>query len=300
MQYKHAFHAGNFADVHKHIVLLQLLEALKKKAKGFLYLDTHSGEGGYDLASPDARHGDESHAGVVRLETAAASVADLCDQHIRRYLDAVAGLRAASGGRSSFYPGSPLLAINALRSADTAVCVESQAPVSRALQRALDQHAGTAAVRPRVIHGDGYREIRAQLPPPSRRGLILIDPPYESADEERSVRTALDEGLARFETGVFAIWYPIKRRYDSDLWLARMTRDVPRTALAAEFCLHEPDHTAGLNGSGMLVINPPWEFDTNTHAWQVQLEELLGARGGSRVHWLVREVQSSGTWGAPS
>ena len=158
---------------------------------------------------------------------------------------------------------------------------------SRALQRALE--SGDAAPKLPVLNGDGYRIIMAHLPPPTRRGLVFIDPPYESREEEQHVATALAGGLARFETGVFAIWYPIKKQRDADLMLARITRGIIRPAIAAEFCLHEPDHAAGLNGSGLLVVNPPWGFVTGTSAWQVQLEQLLGARGGSRVHWLVRE-----------
>ena len=288
MQYRHAFHAGNFADVHKHIALLQLIGALQKKAKGFHLLDTHAGEGLYDLHGEEARHGTESAAGIARLAAAAAPGAQVVLPPIRHYLDVVDRLRKVHGG-ASIYPGSPLLAAAVLRAVDTATCVESQAPVARALQRALDAGAAYQAVTPRVVHGDGYRELRAQLPPPSRRGLVLIDPPYESREEERQVAVALAEELARFETGVFAVWYPIKRAHDAELWTARVTRGIARPTLAAEFSLHEADNTAALNGSGLLVVNPPWEFDVDTQAWQLQLEALLGARGGSRIRWLVNQ-----------
>jgi 23S rRNA (adenine2030-N6)-methyltransferase len=287
MQYKHVFHAGNFADVHKHIALLQLIEALQKKAKGLLYLDTHAGEGLYDLGGVDARQGAESEAGIARLEAAAAGTPHAAHPAIGRYLKAIAQVRSATGN-ARLYPGSPLLGALALREVDSAICVESQAPISRALQRALEQQP-LPTTRPRVLLGDGYHEIKAQLPPPSRRGLILIDPPYESADEERHLATALTEGLTRFETGVFALWYPIKKRHDTDLWLARVTRGIARPTLTIEFCLHAADHGAGLNGSGMLVVNPPWQFGAEALAWQSQLEGLLGATGGSRMRWLVRE-----------
>lgn len=288
MQYRHAFHAGNFADVHKHIALLQLIESLKKKAKGFLYLDTHAGEGLYDLGSSDARQGGESPAGIGRLESAVAAAPTALPGAINHYLDVVKRLRSAAGA-ARFYPGSPLLAAASLREADAALCVESEAPVSRALQRALER-CGVAGPRQRVVHGDGYRELRAHLPPPTRRGLVLIDPPYESTEEERQLASALQDALERFETGVFAIWYPIKKRQDSDLWLARVLRGITRPVLAAEFCLHAPDHGAGLNGSGMLVVNPPWQYDAQVAGWQPALEKLLDARGGSRVQWLVREA----------
>lgn len=287
MQYRHAFHAGNFADVHKHIALLLLIRALQKKDKGFHLLDTHAGEGLYDLHGEEARRGTESAAGITRLAAAAAQAGEAVLPPIRHFLDLVEQLRAVHGG-ASLYPGSPLLAAAVLRAVDTATCVESQAPVARALQRALAAGAACRAVTPRVLNADGYHALRAQLPPPTRRGLVLIDPPYESRDEEDQVATALAEGLSRFETGVFAMWYPVKKLRDAGLWVARVIRGIARPAIAAEFCLHEADNSAALNGSGMLVVNPPFGFDTTTQAWQAQLESLLGARGGSRVRWLVR------------
>lgn len=284
MQYRHVFHAGNFADVHKHIALLQLIALLQKKEKGFLYLDTHAGEGLYDLSGPDARQGAESGAGIGRLEEAAAQAGAAPIQH---YLATVDRIRRHHGNQRSLYPGSPLLAAISLRAADSALCFELQAPVSRALQRALDRTPLAAAAR--VENEDGYRALKAHLPPPTRRGLVLIDPPYEAGDEERQLATALQEGLQRFETGVFAIWYPIKRQHEADLWISRVTRGITRPTVTAEFCLHVADHSAGLNGSGMLVVNPPWQFAQDAAAWQPALEKLLGAAGGSRVHWVVRE-----------
>lgn len=285
MQYRHVFHAGNFADVHKHIVLLQLIGLLQKKEKGFLYLDTHAGEGLYDLSGTDARLGAESGAGITRLEASAATPSGSAP--IQHYLATVDRIRRHHGNQRTLYPGSPLLAAASLRAVDSALCFELQAPVSRALQRALDRTALAAPAR--VEHEDGYHALRAHLPPPTRRGLVLIDPPYEAGDEERQLTLALHEGLLRFETGVFAIWYPVKKRHDSDLWLSRVTRGITRPVVTAEFCLHVPDHAAGLNGSGMLVVNPPWQFAQDAAAWQPALEKLLGATGGSRVHWVVRE-----------
>lgn len=285
MQYRHSFHAGNFADVHKHIALLQLIEALQKKAKGFLYLETHAGEGLYDLGGADARHSAESDAGIGRLERQLAASGDRTSPAISHYLEAVKRI----AGANAWYPGSPLLVGSRLRNADQAICVESQPQIARALQRAFDRHGALLACVPRVIIGDGYHEVRSQLPPPSRRGLIFIDPPYESADEEHRIAAALAAGLQRFETGVFAVWYPIKKQYDTDLWLARLTRGIERPTLAAELCISAPDHAAALNGSGMLVVNPPWQFDADAGQWQAALHELLGGSAGSTVRWLVNE-----------
>jgi 23S rRNA (adenine2030-N6)-methyltransferase len=284
MQYRHVFHAGNFADVHKHIALLQLIETLKKKDKGFHFLDTHAGEGLYDLAGPEARHSAESTAGILQLQSAAAAAT--VHPAIRLYLDAVARIRNRHSGNPNLYPGSPLLVAESLRPVDSASFVEMDPAVARSLQRALD--AATSSLELPALNADGYHAVTAQLPPATRRGLVFIDPPYESREEERSIATALAQGLLRFETGVFALWFPIKKQRDTELMLARITRGITRPTLAAEFCLHEPDHTAALNGSGMLVVNPPWSFVTGTQTWQRQLAELLGA-SSSRVHWLVRE-----------
>lgn len=286
MQYKHAFHAGNFADVHKHIALLQLIHLLQKKAKGFLFLDTHAGAGLYDLAGADARQGGESRDGIAKLQQ---SLADGAAAHpaIADYLARIERFRA--GASRHLYPGSPLLAASLLRAADACIAVESQAQVSRALQRAFDQHSALIASTPRVEHGDGYAAIRRLLPPPLRRGLVLIDPPYEAADEERHIAAALVDGLTRFESGVFAVWYPIKRQHEADLFTSRLLRGISQPTLALELCVNPADHAAGLNGSGMLVVNPPWQFDSDAQVWQPRLLHLLGGTGDATVKWLIHE-----------
>lgn len=287
MQYKHAFHAGNFADVHKHIALLQLISALQKKAKGFLFLDTHAGAGAYDLGGADARLGGESQAGIARLQQAVASLPSGPHAAITEYLARIAQFRGS--GSRHLYPGSPLLAAAALRAVDVCIAVESQAQVSRALQRACDEHAGLFSLTPRVEHGDGYAAVKRLLPPALRRGLVLIDPPYEMADEEKHIATAIDDGLARFDSGVFAVWYPIKRQHEADLFTSRLLRGVSRPALALELCVNPADHSAGLNGSGMLVVNPPWQIDADAQRWQPELLALLGGTGGAAVRWLIHE-----------
>jgi 23S rRNA (adenine2030-N6)-methyltransferase len=262
---------------------MQLIGTLQKKAKGFLYLDTHAGEGLYDLHGADARHSAESTAGFGRLEQALARTPGEVHPAIRSYVDTIESIRRASNSRH-LYPGSPLLAAAALRDVDSGVCVESQAPTSRALQRALEGNApGGSSFR--VIHGDGYHEIRSLLPPALRRGLVLIDPPYESGEEERQIAEALAAGLERFETGVFALWYPIKRQHEADLFVARVLRGIERPVLSIELCVNSADHAAGLNGSGMLIVNPPWQFDSDAQAWQAELHALLGGTGGSTVKW---------------
>jgi 23S rRNA (adenine2030-N6)-methyltransferase len=286
MQYKHAFHAGNFADVHKHIALLQLIHSLQKKAKGFLFLDTHAGAGLYDLASSDARQGGESREGIARLQQAITGCASP-HAAIRDYLARIEQFR--EGASRHLYPGSPLLAASALRAVDVCVAVESQAQVSRALQRAFDQYAALIPPTPRVENSDGYAAIKRLMPPTLRRGLVLIDPPYEEADEERNIAAALVDGLTRFESGVMAVWYPIKRQHEADLFTSRLLRGVSQPTLALELCVNPADHSAGLNGSGMLVVNPPWQFDADAREWLPQLHQLLGGTGEATVKWLIHE-----------
>lgn len=288
MQYRHVFHAGNFADVHKHVALLALIALLQKKAKGFLYLDTHAGAGLYDLHDPDARRGAESAGGIALLGDAAAPQSIDTDPAITRYLEVIARLRTATG-EAHGYPGSPLLAAAQLRGVDRAICVESQAQQARALQRAITSAAPALGTMPRVVADDGYAQLKALVPPPERRALVLLDPPYEQADEAAQIATALAAALLRFDTGAYALWYPIKRQRDTELWLTRLIRGISRPVLAIELLRHPADSTAGLNGSGMLVINPPWQFDAEAALWQAQLHDRLGAQGGSSVRWLVHE-----------
>jgi len=289
MQYRHSFHAGNFADVHKHVALLALLAALQRTPAAFTYLDTHAGAGLYDLGDAEARRSGESNAGVARLFAPDGSprLEAAAEPAIARYLELLARIRGFGGAHC--YPGSPLLACAALRADDRAICVESQAQQARALQRAAEHCAGALAVAPRVITGDGYIQIKALLPPPQRRALVLIDPPYEQADEPAHIATALAAALERFETGVYAIWYPVKRRRDTDQWLNRLARGITRPLLSIELCIHPADNTAGLNGSGMLVLNPPWQFDVRAPEWQDTLHDLLGGNGGCALRWLVNE-----------
>ena len=194
MQYRHSFHAGNFADVHKHIALLALISALQKKAKGFLFLDTHAGEGLYDLAGADARRSAESEAGIARLLAAAHSRPGALPHPSRITFAPLATLRERLGGSTQMYPGSPLLAATALREADQCVFVETLSQQARALQRVLDQPALQVRTPVRVVTGDGYQQLKALMPPAQRRGLVLIDPPYENAGRRAADRQRVRRG----------------------------------------------------------------------------------------------------------
>lgn len=281
MKYRHAHHAGNFADVHKHVTLLALLAALQRKEKGFLYLETHAGRGVYDLGESAA----ESRAGIARLEAAACTAPEL-----RGYLDCVAQLRRADGSLQ-LYPGSPWLAASALRSQDRGLLIEALPEEARALQRALASVAG----RVRIETGEGFARLRAELPPPERRALILIDPPYEDTREDfERVRIGLAEALRRFATGVMAIWYPIKHARDTDRWLEGLARELDRGALVSELWLHPRDSRVALNGSGLLIVNPPYQLDERMGEWLPELYRCLhgAAEGGCAVRALTPALRA--------
>jgi 23S rRNA (adenine2030-N6)-methyltransferase len=279
MKYRHSFHAGNFADVHKHVTLLALLAALQRKEKGFLYFDTHSGRGAYDLSQAGA----EAAGGVGRLSDTANT-----SEELRRYLQRLSEFRTQQGNARA-YPGSPLLAASELRPQDRAIFAEIQPVEARALELAL---AGNPRVR--VERGDGFELLRAFLPPVERRGLTLIDPAYEetSRDFER-VSAAIVEALRRFRTGVIAAWYPIKDEREITAWQAGLSRTVDGETLVAELWLYPRDSRVSLNGSGLLIVNPPYLLAERMRVWLPELQAQLahgldaGQAGGTSIRTLA-------------
>jgi 23S rRNA (adenine2030-N6)-methyltransferase len=218
MNYRHAFHAGNFADVFKHTILVGLLQALKEKPAPFCYLDTHAGAGRYDLRGVEAARTGEAESGIVRLLGAQAEAPPL----LRAYLDLIAALNLAgySGHAIAIYPGSPLIASHLLRPSDRAVLCELQGEEAAALKALF---AGDARIG--VHQRDGYAALAALLPPKERRGLVLIDPPFEAQEGEFcAIEAALKSAYARWPTGIYAIWYPIKPRRRDRSALVRRER----------------------------------------------------------------------------
>ena len=291
MKYRHEHHAGNFADVHKHVTLLALLAALRRKDKGFLYLETHAGRGAYDLSGSSG----ESASGIGRLESQQRSHGggESVAEEIGHYLARVELLRRERG-EPRLYPGSPLLAASELRPVDRAVLVESQAPEARALERALSGQPRSSRRPAQVAHinvetGDGFERLRAWLPPRERRGLTFIDPPYEETrqDFERT-RHAAAEALRRFATGVVAIWDPIKDERDTSAWHTALAAELDCELLAAELSLYPRDSRVALNGSGMLILNPPYQLADRMAIWLPQLHGCLdlGHGGGATVKQL--------------
>src|SRR5579863_785510 len=271
MKYRHGFHAGNFADVHKHVALLTLLRSLKRKHKGFLYLDSHAGRGRYDLSSPTA----EAAAGIGRVLQAAHEA-----QELRDYATLVAQLRTARPWRHA-YPGSPLIALAELRPQDRAVFCELERSEAHALETTLGELPQPVAARARVVRGDGFAQLRALLPPPERRGLMFLDPPYEASDEPAQLLGALADGLRRFPTGVFAAWYAIKEARSSEAWLTGCARTLPVPLLVSELWLFPRDSRVALNGSGLLIANAPYLIGERMQAWLPELQSCLAVEAGA-------------------
>jgi 23S rRNA (adenine2030-N6)-methyltransferase len=280
VNYLHAFHAGNFADVHKHIVLLMLLEHLRKKPKPFFVLDTHAGRGLYDLKSSESQRSSEAQSGIVKL-----AVSKLSLPEIAAYLKATQ--RSPSGERAlRFYPGSPLLIAAQLREGDRAVFVEQQPEEAVALKKEVQGQA-----RVSVLTQDGYAAIKANLPPKENRGLVLIDPPFELADEFERLAKALRLGLERWPNGMFCAWYPIKAD-GAHLKFQRQLKDAGiKKLLLNEFNIKPVDSPLGLNGSGLLIANPPYQLDERMREVLPVLHSALSADGGGSVkmEWLVGE-----------
>jgi len=282
MKYRHSYHAGNFADVHKHVTLLALIAALQRKDKGFLYLDTHAGRGSYDLSSPTP----EAAAGIGRFAQATHAAAEL-----RAYAAALESVRARLKHRH-LYAGSPLLALAVLRPQDRAVLIEFEGAEVHLLEQAATALAQALPAGPRTVRverGDGFQRLKAWLPPPERRGLTLIDPPYEQTQQDFSHVTAtLAEGLRRFPTGVQAAWYPIKDERTTRAWHASCAHTLAAPLLVSELWLFPRDSRVALNGSGLIVVNPPHRILQNMHGWMPELVATLSdsADAGSSARML--------------
>lgn len=287
MNYRHLYHAGNFADVMKHVLLVELVAALQRKEKGFLYVDTHAGRGRYDLEA--AAKGDtlirrpEWPEGIGRLWQENAG-----PPSVGRYLRLVREFDRQAGnltGSPRFYPGSPSLVRRLARPVDRLVVCERHPAEQAALRELFAREEGTE-----VREADGYAALRAVLPPPERRALVLLDPPYEAADEFFLLLAALREGLRRFPRGVFAVWYPLTERARADEFLAAVRGETPPPCLAAELSIAGPAAGLKMRGCGLLVVNPPWQFDAAAGEILAHLGRVLAqAPGGeASVAWLVR------------
>lgn len=278
MNYRHVFHAGNFADVFKHAVLSLLLKSLHRKDAPFCYLDTHAGAGRYDLDSAAAQKTGEFRDGILRIWEA-EPLPELAD-----YLAAVRGLNPGKALR--YYPGSPVVARFFLRPRDRMVLLELQPEECAQLKT---QFAGDRRVT--VLAQDGYAGLKALLPPKERRGLVLIDPPYEADGEYARVVDGLRVAHARWDSGTYALWYPVKDRPPVERFHRALMTTGIRKMLLAEFAPYPEDASFRLNGCGMIVINPPWQLDEALRSLLPGLLEVLRQHpsGRTAVSWLVPE-----------
>ncbi|MFT3870079.1 MAG: 23S rRNA (adenine(2030)-N(6))-methyltransferase RlmJ [Nibricoccus sp.] len=288
MNYRHHFHAGNFADVMKHAILMQLVRGMQRKEKGFLFVDTHAGRGSYDLS--EAARGDflerrpEHPDGIGRLWARGDLPAPLAEylSLVREYNRAKGGL----GDEPHFYPGSPRLVQTLARPQDRLALCEKHPEEFAALRDEF-----TFGFRVAAQQLDGYTGLRALLPPPEKRALVLIDPPFEEQSEFAQIVDGLREGLRRLPGGTFAVWYPLTERARVDAFFDELLATKLPPTFTAELTIAGENALVKMKGCGLLVVNPPWQIDRVVAPLLPLLAELLAqAPGGrGRLQWLVPE-----------
>lgn len=286
MNYRHAFHAGNFADVLKHVVLARIVEYLKRKPGAFRVIDTHAGIGLYDLSGEEAQRTGEWHDGIGKLMQASLPESGLPEDALallKPYLDAVRALNP--DGEMRFYPGSPLVARSLLRRNDRLTAVELHEQDAQTLKQHL---AGDWQAR--VITLDGWLALGAHLPPKERRGLVLVDPPFEKKGDFDRLVDGLAKAHRRWQGGVYALWYPLKDRAQVQHFRERLQTSGIPAILDIVLELRPPSPEPRLDGCGMVVINPPYVLEQEMDVLLPVLCRTLGEQGAS----------AHATWLAPS
>lgn len=280
MNYRHAYHAGNFADVVKHATLALVIELLTGKDKPLALFDLFAGIGLYDLQGPEAQKTGEAERGIRRLwPPPKGPLGEL----LRPYLSVLTALNPQR--ELQFYPGSPELALRLLRPQDRLILAELHPDDAQSLRRRYRAEPQVA-----IHQRDGYEALPALLPPAERRGLVLVDPPYERSDEPQRLVKALGRAYRRWPTGCYLVWYPIKERPPAEGFLAALRQVVPRRLLAAEMTVFREERAFRLNGTGLAIVNPPWTLDRTVAELYARLQPLLAYDGGgSRVEWLAGE-----------
>lgn len=283
MNYRHAYHAGNFADVLKHVVLMMLVAHLKKKPAPFFYLDTHAGRGVYDLSEAQAQRSGEYTTGIGRL--LGAPRGSLPDE-VADYVQLVRESAGRDRSAITAYPGSPTIVARMRRPTDRLVLVEKHPKEADALRACVGRARLVS-----VLEGDGYASLKAHLPPRENRGLVLIDPPYESDLEFDDVMVALETACARWPTGTFAVWYPLTRRAGPARFHRELERSGLHKVLDVRMSVLPDDTPVGMHGSGLVIVNPPWQLDARLEALLPGLHALLApdGAGGASVEWLAGE-----------
>ncbi len=286
MNYRHQFHAGNYADVFKHVLLLQLLRAMQRKEKGFLYLDTHAGRGGYDLTEaltgPGGRAREpEWPGGIGRVWTVKAGPLAEYTALAREF----SRIRGGGDGPPHYLPGSPWIAALTARAQDRLALCEVRPDDVEALDFTFARDK-----RIKVHAMDGYTALKAMLPPPEKRALVLIDPPFEDQGEFAAIGRGLSEAFRRFPSGVYAVWYPITERARAEDFL-REVEAMGCPAVVAELRIAAAESAVRMKGCGLLVLNPPWKVAEDMAASLPALREALAVDAGAtaRSRWLVPE-----------
>ncbi|EKO3414142.1 23S rRNA (adenine(2030)-N(6))-methyltransferase RlmJ [Vibrio fluvialis] len=278
LSYRHSFHAGNHADVVKHIVQSLILSALQQKDKPFVYHDTHSGVGRYDLTHEWSEKTGEYKQGIARLWQQTEVPED-----IHSYLDAIKALN--DDGELRYYPGSPRVARAHLRSHDRMVLTELHPSDYPLLEQEFHRDRQVA-----IFKEDGFARLKGSLPPKERRGLVLIDPPYELAKEYRDVVQAIAQSYKRWATGIYAIWYPVVNRCDIEDMIEGLQGLGIRKILQIELGVSPDTNERGMTASGMIVINPPWKLESQMQSILPFLKEAIApATGHYKVEWIVPE-----------
>jgi 23S rRNA (adenine2030-N6)-methyltransferase len=277
MNYRHIFHAGNICDVVKHVTLVALLAHLRAKPAPFCVIDTHAGIGLYDLQDPRAQKTAEAQNGILKLLAAPPH------SGLAEYYDVLQNFNGGTLEDLRFYPGSPLFIASLMRAEDRLAACELHEEDARILKRQAGKFPQI-----QVHHRDGYEALHAFLPPPEKRGLVLIDPPYESPEEFARLAQAVLAAHQRWPQGMFMIWYPVKER--PAVWRfhdAMTAADIPRQ-LCAEFIYEEETRHDRLNGCGILLINPPWKSDKElTQLFPALHGALQTTHRGATVEWLT-------------
>jgi len=283
VNYRHAFHAGSFADVFKHAVLCRILHYLRGKPAAYRVIDTHAGAGLYDLAGPEAARSGEWHDGIAKL--LAASTPPPVAHLLKSYLDVVGALNER--GRLTVYPGSPAIVRAWLRPQDRLTACELEPQAAAALTRNL-----RGDTRIKTLGVDGWTALTAYVPPHERRGLVLVDPPFEQDSDFRRLAEGLAAAHRKWATGMYMLWYPIKDRGGPDALAKRLRRlAIPKT-LRAELSVRPLSDPRRLNGSGLILVNPPWTLPGELERLLPALAEILAnaGHGGFRLDWLAGEA----------
>lgn len=279
LSYRHSFHAGNHADVLKHTVQSLIIESLKEKEKPFLYIDTHSGAGRYQLTGEHAEKTGEYLEGIARIW----EQPDLPEE-LLPYMNIVRQLN--DNGRLRYYPGSPLLAKYLLREHDKLVLTELHSSDYPLLRTEFSRDN-----RAQVFKEDGYQQLKSKLPPLSRRGFALMDPPYEMKTDYEAVVKGVVEGYKRFATGTYAIWYPVVLRQQIKRMVNQLEATGIRKILQIELAVRPDSDQRGMTASGMIVINPPWKLEQQMKNVLPWLHKTLVPEGTGHtlVEWIVPE-----------